>query len=88
MLTLRLIPAFPFFVINLVMGITSIRLKTFFFVSQIGMLPATIIYVNAGTQLAELESPKDILSFPIIASLLILALFPFIIKFAVNKLKR
>ena len=63
--TLRLIPAIPFFVINLVMGLTSMRSGVFFLVSQIGMLPGTIIFINAGTQLAKIESLRGILS-PII----------------------
>ena len=54
--TLRLVPLFPFFVINLVMGLTTIRTLTFFIVSQVGMLAGTIVYVNAGTRLAALES--------------------------------
>ena len=56
LLTLRLIPAFPFFLINLAMGLTTMRLVTFYVVSQIGMLPGTIVFVNAGTQLAAIES--------------------------------
>jgi len=60
--TLRLIPAFPFFVINLVMGVTPLSTLKFFFVSQLGMLPGTLVYVNAGTQLGKLDSLKDILS--------------------------
>ena len=51
--TLRMVPLFPFFVINLVMGLTPMRLATYFIVSQIGMLPGTIVYVNAGTQIAK-----------------------------------
>ena len=54
--TLRLVPAFPFFVINLVMGLTSIRTRTFYWVSQLGMFAGTIVYVNAGTQIAQIES--------------------------------
>ena len=56
--TLRLVPAFPFFVINLVMGLTPIKTRTFYWVSQVGMLLGTIVYVNAGTQLAQIESPQ------------------------------
>ena len=54
--TLRLVPAFPFFVINLLMGLTPIRTWTFYWVSQLGMLLGTVVYVNAGTQLAQIES--------------------------------
>ncbi|MFY8062083.1 MAG: TVP38/TMEM64 family protein, partial [Usitatibacteraceae bacterium] len=60
--TLRLVPAFPFFVINVVMGLTTMKAWTFFWVSQVGMLAGTIVYVNAGTQLAQLTSLKGILS--------------------------
>jgi pyruvate/2-oxoglutarate dehydrogenase complex dihydrolipoamide dehydrogenase (E3) component/uncharacterized membrane protein YdjX (TVP38/TMEM64 family) len=77
---LRLVPVFPFFVINLVMGLTPIRVVQYFFVSQLGMLPATLIYVNAGTQLGEIHSLSGILSPSILLSFLLLALFPFITK--------
>jgi uncharacterized membrane protein YdjX (TVP38/TMEM64 family) len=74
--TLRLIPAFPFFVINLVMGLTPIKTIPFFFVSQIGMLAGTIVFVNAGTQLAQIESLSGILSPKIIFSFVLLGIFP------------
>ena len=60
--TLRLVPIFPFFVINLVMGLTPIRTLTFYIVSQVGMLAGTLVYINAGTQLARIDSLKGILS--------------------------
>ncbi|MEE8211776.1 MAG: TVP38/TMEM64 family protein, partial [Acidiferrobacterales bacterium] len=66
--TLRLVPAFPFFVINLLMGLTPIRVLTFYLVSQVGMFPGTIVYVNAGTQIAKIESLSGILSPGLIAS--------------------
>ena len=75
---LRLVPAFPFFVINLVMGLTPIKLKTFYWVSQVGMLAGTAVYVNAGTQLSQIESASGILSFDLIISFVLLALLPFI----------
>ncbi len=78
--TLRLVPAIPFFVINLVMGVTKIPVKTFFFVSQVGMLAGTAVYVNAGTQLASLDSISGILSPGIIFSFVLLGLFPLIAK--------
>jgi uncharacterized membrane protein YdjX (TVP38/TMEM64 family) len=78
--TLRLVPVFPFFVINLVMGLTKIRTFIFYFVSQFGMLPGTIIFVNAGTQLAKIESPSGILSINIILSFVLLGIFPIIAK--------
>lgn len=82
--TMRLIPAIPFFVINLVMGLTPIRTVQFFFVSQLGMLPGTIVYVNAGTQLAQLDSLAGILSLPLILSFVLLGLFPLIAKKAME----
>ena len=60
--TLRLVPVFPFFVINLVMGLTPIKTRTFYWVSQLGMLPGTAVFVNAGTQLAQIESLGGLLS--------------------------
>ena len=85
--TLRLIPAVPFFVINLVMGLTPMKTITFFFVSQIGMLAGTIVYVNAGTQLSKLDSLAGILSPNLLLSFVILGLFPIIAKKLVEKLK-
>jgi len=85
--TLRLIPAFPFFVINLVMGITPIKVRQFFFVSQIGMLPGTIVYVNAGSQLATLDSLAGILSPALIFSFVLLGIFPFIAKKIIEMVK-
>ncbi len=78
--TVRLIPVFPFFVVNLVMGLTSMRLTTFFWVSQIGMLPGTLVYVNAGKELAKIDSLSGILSPTLIASFVILGLFPITVK--------
>jgi dihydrolipoamide dehydrogenase len=77
---LRLVPAFPFFVINLVMGLTTLRLWTFFWVSQLGMFAGTVVYVNAGTQLAQIESASGIFSREILLSFLLLAMLPFIGK--------
>ena len=81
---LRLVPAFPFFVINLVMGLTTLRLWTFFWVSQLGMLAGTVVYVNAGTQLAQVESASGIFSGEIIFSFVLLAMLPFIGRKVVN----
>ena len=78
--TLRLIPVFPFFVINLLMGLTRIKTRTFFWVSQLGMLPATIVFVNAGTQISRIESTAGLLSPMLIASFVALALFPWAAK--------
>ncbi|HZF23511.1 MAG TPA: FAD-dependent oxidoreductase, partial [Burkholderiales bacterium] len=85
--TLRLVPAFPFFVINLVMGLTSIKTWTFYWVSQLGMLAGTIVYVNAGTQVAQIESAAGILSPALIASFTLLGIFPLIAKKIVAMIK-
>jgi dihydrolipoamide dehydrogenase len=86
--TLRLIPAFPFFVINLVMGLTPIRTLQFFLVSQVGMLPGTLVYVNAGSQLGQLESLSGILSPGLIFSFVLLGLFPLLAKKGLEFAKR
>jgi uncharacterized membrane protein YdjX (TVP38/TMEM64 family) len=78
--TMRLIPAFPFFVINLVMGLTRMRLFTFYWVSQVGMLAGTIVYVNAGKELAKIDSLSGILSPGLIISFVILGIFPIMVK--------
>ena len=78
--TLRLIPAIPFFAINLAMGLTPIRAWRFYWVSQLGMLAGTIVYVNAGTQLAAIESASGILSPGLIGAFLLLGFFPLIAK--------
>ena len=86
--TLRLTPVFPFFVINLLMGLTRIKTGTFFWVSQIGMLPATIVFVNAGTQISRIESTAGLLSPTLIASFVALAFFPWAAKGIVAIVKR
>ncbi|MEP5968788.1 MAG: TVP38/TMEM64 family protein, partial [Sulfitobacter pontiacus] len=78
--TLRLIPAFPFFVINLVMGLTPLKTWTFYWVSQVGMLAGTAVYVNAGTQLGELDSLSGLLSVDLIGAFVLLGLFPWLAK--------
>lgn len=85
--TLRLVPAFPFFVINLVMGLTPLRTWTFYWVSQVGMLAGTIVYVNAGTEIAKIESLRGILSPGLIISFTLLGIFPLITKWSVNIIK-
>ncbi len=82
--TLRLIPQVPFFLINLLMGLTNLPTRVFYLISQIGMLPATIIYVNAGKQLASINSLSDILSPNIIIAFILLGTFPLIIKKTVD----
>ena len=85
--TLRLVPVFPFFIINLAMGLTSMRVLVFAFVSQAGMLPGTLVYVNAGTRLAELESLAGILSPALWLSFLLLGVFPLVAKKIVDGLR-
>jgi dihydrolipoamide dehydrogenase len=82
--TLRLVPIFPFFLINLVMGLTSIRTMTYFFVSQIGMLPGTFVYVNAGTQLAKIDSLNGILSPEILFSFSLIGILPLLSKWVLG----
>jgi len=82
--TLRLVPVFPFFIINLVMGLTPIRTWTFYWVSQAGMLAGTLVYVNAGMQLAQLETLSGILSPGLIVSFTLLGLFPLLARKAVE----
>lgn len=77
---LRLVPAFPFFAINLIMGLTRMRVWTFMWISQIGMLPGTIVYVLAGTQLAEVNSVSDIFTAKLIAAFALLGLFPLVMR--------
>jgi pyruvate/2-oxoglutarate dehydrogenase complex dihydrolipoamide dehydrogenase (E3) component/uncharacterized membrane protein YdjX (TVP38/TMEM64 family) len=78
--TLRLVPVFPFFVINLLMGLTPIKTRTFYWVSQVGMLAGTLAYVNAGTQLARIDSLAGILSPSLIGSFALLGVFPLLAK--------
>lgn len=78
--TLRLVPAFPFWIINLVMGLTPMPLSTYYWVSQLGMLPGTIVYVNAGKELAKIDSLSGILSPGMLISFALLGVFPLIVK--------
>ncbi|MEM9312446.1 MAG: FAD-dependent oxidoreductase [Pseudomonadota bacterium] len=85
--TVRMIPYIPFFVVNLVFGLTRIKTVTFALVSQVGMLLGTIVYVNAGTRLAEVNNPGDLLSPALLASFLLLALVPWIAKGIIGWIK-
>lgn len=85
--SLRLVPVFPFFVINLLSGLLPIKTTRFYWVSQLGMLPATAVYVNAGTQLGQLESPAGILSPALLGSFVLLGVFPFIARALLSKIK-
>lgn len=86
--TLRLIPVFPFWLINLVLGLTKMPLRTFYWVSQFGMLPGTIVYVNAGKELGKIDSLSGILSPGLILSFVLLGLFPLAAKKAMALYKR
>ncbi len=78
--TLRLVPLFPFFVINLLLGLTPMRTRTFYWVSQLGMLPGTVVFVNAGIQLGRIESLADILSPGLLFAFALLGLFPLLAR--------
>lgn len=78
--TLRLVPLFPFFMVNLLMGLSPIKLRTFYWVSQVGMFPATVIYVNAGAQASDISAVNDLLSPTLIASFVLLGVFPLVAK--------
>lgn len=78
--SLRLVPIFPFFVINLLMGLTRMPLFTYYWVSQVGMFPATVVYVNAGKELANIDSPAGIISPGLLLSFALLGLFPIVTK--------
>lgn len=84
---LRLVPAFPFFVVNLAMGLTPIRAATYYWVSQVGMLAGTIVYVYAGTQLAQVSTLRGILSPGLVGAFVLLGIFPFVAKRIVEGLK-
>ena len=85
--TLRLVPVFPFFVINLLMGLTKMKATTFYWVSQLGMLAGTLVFVNAGTQLARIDSLKGILSPGLLLSFVLLGLFPLVAKKVIEAVK-
>lgn len=86
--TMRLIPVVPFFLINLAMGLTALPLRTFYWVSQLGMLPGTVVYVNAGKELGRIDSLSGILSPSLLVSFALLGLFPLVAKKVVNRVRR
>jgi uncharacterized membrane protein YdjX (TVP38/TMEM64 family) len=86
--SVRLIPVFPFFVVNLVMGLTKMPLRTFFWVSQLGMLPGTLVFVNAGKELGQIESAAGILSPSLLVSFIILGLFPITAKKIMQRVRK
>ena len=87
LLFIRLAPVLPFFLVNLAMALTPMRAFTFYWVSQLGMLPATVIYVNAGTEMAKISSPQDIISPALLVALALLGILPLLTKNIVNMLK-
>jgi len=84
LLSLRLVPLIPFFIVNLVMGLTPIRVSVFYIVSQIGMLPGTLAFVFAGTQLNEITSLKGIVSPKLLLAFAIIGLLPLVLKLLLN----
>lgn len=84
----RLVPVIPYFVVNVAMSLTVIRLRTYFWVSYVGMIAATIVFVNAGSQLGQLESISGILSPTLIGSLALLAVFPLLVKWTLSFLRK
>ncbi|MFM2112881.1 MAG: hypothetical protein RLZZ271_1541, partial [Pseudomonadota bacterium] len=88
LLTLRLVPLFPFWLVNLLMGLTPMKALRFYAVSQIGMLVGTAVYVNAGTQLGAIQSSRDILSPALLGSFVLLGLFPLLAKWGVGWVQR
>lgn len=86
--SMRLVPVFPFFIVNILMGLTPIKTVTYAFASWAGMLAGTAVYVNAGTQLSKLESLGGILSPPILLSFALLAVFPYIARKLLNILRK
>ena len=85
---LRMVPLFPFFAVNLLMGLTTIRASSFYIMSQLGMLLSTVVYVNAGAQLSRINSLTGIVSPPVILSLVILGVCPIVAKYMLNAVKR
>ena len=84
LLSLRLIPTISFVLINLIMGVLPISLLRFYYISQLGMLPATVIYVNAGSEISKVNNINDVMSFTLIVSFILVATLPILIKFAIN----
>lgn len=87
LLTLRLVPVFPFFLVNLLMGLTSFPVWRFFLISQIGMLPGTVVYVNAGTELSKIDSVGDILSTGLFVSFALLGFLPLLSHWLIRFLR-
>ena len=86
--SIRMVPLFPFFVVNLLMGLTTIRTTSFYFASQAGMLIGTVVYVNAGSELSQITSLSGLVSAPVLSSLVLLGAFPLIAKLILNSVQR
>lgn len=87
LLTIRLVPLFPYFLVNAAMGLTRMRVATFWWVSQLGMVPILIVYVNAGTELSRIKSTADILTWRVVVSLALLALVPLALRRLVRHIR-
>ena len=87
LLSLRLIPTISYILINLIMGVMPISIKKFYFISQIGMLPATIVYVYAGSEISKINQIRDIMSIELLLSFILIASLPIILKLLLKKLK-
>lgn len=86
--SIRMVPLFPFFMVNLVMGLTPISITSFYLVSQVGMLMGTAVYVNAGSELAQINSLSGLVSAPVLFSLVLLGVFPLVGKLIVNSIQK
>lgn len=86
LMSMRLVPVFPFFLINLMAGLTLMPVKKFYLVSQAAMLPATLVFVFAGTQLARIESPGDVLSPGLLVAFTLLGVLPLLLRFLLRRL--
>ena len=87
LLSLRLIPTISFILINLIMGVLPISIKKFYYISQLGMLPATIVYVNAGSEVSKINNINDIMSLSLLISFVLIATLPLLIKWTVDYFK-
>ncbi|HEX5354118.1 MAG TPA: TVP38/TMEM64 family protein [Rhodanobacteraceae bacterium] len=87
LLNIRLVPIFPFFLVNLLMGVTHMPVRTYYWVTQLGMLAGTAVYVNAGTRIAEARSPEQLISLPLIVSLALLAVLPWASRWIIRRLR-
>ena len=87
LLNIRLVPIFPFFLVNLLMGLSHIPMRTYYWVTQLGMLAGVAVYVNAGTRIASVSDPRELVSLPMIISLALLAVLPFGSRWAIHRVR-